>query len=173
MTNTPFVDEEKRDKFKIFMGKKLGDINEKIKEFIFPYKNEDKAVLQNDALLILKFDSYEEAKMAAIALNGFDVDKAHKVNVVTYMDFEKVATMEDTYISPKYFSFVDLLGWEDSNLIEMMMGRCKDKVFVGRIHYFRKEYQNIFSMNLSPNVQVKWSPQGKFLVTNEGNVSTK
>jgi hypothetical protein len=170
VTNTPFVEEEKREKFQVFMKKKLGEINEKIRDYIYPYKNEDKAILGNDALLILRFDSYEEAKMAATALNGFDIDKAHKVNVVTYMDFDKVAGMDDNYIQPKYFSFVDLLAWEESNLIEMVMAKCKDRVFVGRLHYFKKEFQQIFSLTLPQNVQVKWSPQGKFLVTNEGNV---
>jgi hypothetical protein len=171
VTNTPFVEEEKREKFQVFMKKKLGEINEKIKDYIFPYKNEDKAILGNDGLLILRFDSYEEAKMAAIALNGFDIDKAHKVNVVTYMDFDKMVSMDDHYVQPKYFSFLDLLGWEESNLIEMVMAKCKDRVFVGRLHYFKKEFQQIFSLTLSQNIQVKWSPQGKFLITNEGNVT--
>ena len=170
MTNTPFVEEEKREKFQVFLKKKLGELSEKIKEYIFPYKNDDKAVLGNDALLIFKFDSYEEAKMAAGVLNGFDIDKAHKVSVVTYIDFDKVTHMEDSYIPPKYFNFCELIAWEENNLIEMVMVRCKDRVFVGRLHYFKKEFQQLFTLNLNQNVNVRWSPQGKYLVTNEGNV---
>ncbi len=171
MANTPFVEEDKRDKFKVFLGKKLGEISEKIRDYIFPYKNEDKAVLGNDAMLFLKFDSFEEAKLAASALNGFDVDKAHKVNAVTYMDFDKVVQMDDKYHPANFFSFTDLIKWEESNLIEMVMARCNNRVFIGSIHYFKKEFTQIFSLNLNKNVSVKWSPQGKFLVANEGNVN--
>ena len=172
MANTPFVEIEKRDKFRAFMGKKLGEINEKIREYIFPYSNEDKAYFDNNAFLILKFDSFEDAKMAASALNGFDIDKSHKVNAVTYMDFDRVINMEDQYIAPKFFSFSDLLNWEENNLTEMVLSRCKDRVFVGRIHYFKKEFTQVFSMNVNPkqNVDIRWSPQGKYLAVNEGNV---
>ena len=170
MCNTPFVEEEKRDKFKVFLGKKLGELNEKIREYIFPYSNQDKAALGNDAVLVIKFDSFEEAKLAATALNGFDIDKAHKVNAVTYMDFDKVAAMDDKFVAPRFFSFIDLINWEDSNLIEMVMGKSNNKCFVGRIHYFKKEYNQLFSLPLGKNVNIKWSPQGKYLVTNEGTV---
>ncbi len=155
MTNTPFVEEEKREKFQVFMKKKLGELNEKIHEYIFPYKNEDKSVLGADAVLILKFASYEDAKLASIALNGFEVDKAHKVSVVTYMDYHKVETMDDQYISPKHFSFTDLLSWEENNFVEMVLARCKDRIFVGGVHYMKKEFQQAFSMSLAQNVNIK------------------
>ena len=172
MANTPFVEEEKRDKFKVFMGKKLGELNEKIREYIFPYINADKEYFDNNAFLILKFDSFEDAKLAAAALNGFDIDKSHKVNAVTYMDFDKVITMESNYSSPKFFSFSDLIQWEESNLIEMVFTKCANKVYIGKIHYFKKEFQQLFSFSLNnnKNVDIKWSPQGKFLTVNEGNV---
>jgi hypothetical protein len=173
VTNTPFVEEEKRDKFKLFLNKKLGELSAKIRDYIFPYINADKAVLGNDALLVIKFDSFEEAKLAATALNGFDIDKAHKVNAVTYMDFDKIATMDDKFIPPRFFSFSDLINWEDSNLTEMVLSKTNNKVFVGRIHYFKKEFTQLFSMPLNKNVNIKWSPQGKFIVANEGNVNLK
>lgn len=171
MTNTPFVEEEKRDKFKLFLNKKLGELSAKIRDYIFPYVNEDKAVLGNDGLLVIKFDSFEEAKLAASALNGFDIDKAHKVNAVTYMDFDKIASMDDKFVPPRFFSFSDLIKWEDSNLTEMVLSKANNKVFVGRIHYFKKEFTQLFSMPLNKNVNIKWSPQGKYIVANEGNVT--
>ena len=170
MSNTPFVEEEKREKFKAFLAKKFGELSEKIREYIFPYSNEDKAVIGNDAIVILKFDSFEEAKSAAAALNGFDIDKAHKVNAVTFMDYDKVVNMDDKYLAPKYFSMIDLIKWEESNLIEMVMAKTNSKVFIGKIHYFKKEFNQIYSMPLNKNASIKWSPQGKFLVSNDENV---
>lgn len=69
MANTPFVDEDKREKFQTFMNKTITkNFQEKIREYIFPYKNQDKEKLNNSGFIILKFDSFEEAKMAALAM---------------------------------------------------------------------------------------------------------
>ncbi len=67
--NTPFVEEEKRDKFQMFMNKTITkNFGDKIREYIFPYRNEDKEAMNNKGFIILKFDSFEEAKMAALAM---------------------------------------------------------------------------------------------------------
>jgi hypothetical protein len=44
------------------------NFQEKIREIIFPYSDEDKNHLKDSGFVLLKFDSYEEAKLAAIAL---------------------------------------------------------------------------------------------------------
>jgi hypothetical protein len=170
--NTPFVEEEKRDKFKLFLAKKFGsELSDKIREYIYPYVNSDKAQLDNNAILILKFDSYEEAKLAAIALNRLDIDKSHKAVVVTYMHYERNINMEDQFVPHNYFSFTELYKWEESNLTEMAMVKCSNKLFVGKIHYLKKEFQLIRKFDLAKQSDIKWSPQGTYLVFNEGNVN--
>ncbi len=68
LANIPFVEEEKRDKFKNFLLEKKfpKEIKQRelIKEFIFPYKNDDKSKYAS-WLLILKLDNYESAKLVA------------------------------------------------------------------------------------------------------------
>jgi hypothetical protein len=169
----PFVEEEKRDKFKLYMSKKVGeDIEKKIKEYIFPYSNEDKDYFQNNALIILKFGSYEEAKLASIALNDFQIDKSHKVNAVTYIDYDKIVGMNDSYTPPSYYSFIDLVNWEESNLIEMFVARKNNKLFLGKLHFLKKELIS-YSEIPCKNQNITWSPQGKYLAINEGNVKFK
>jgi hypothetical protein len=172
VTNMPFVEEEKRDKFKVYMSKKVGDdLASKIQDYIFPYSNDDKDYFNNNSLLIIKFETFEEAKLAAIALNGFQIDKSHKVNAITYIDFDRIIGMEDVYTPPKHFSFADLVQWEESNLIEMVMCKSADRVVIGKIHYLKKEFTPIYNINIRNALDVVWSPQGKYLSVNEGNVN--
>jgi hypothetical protein len=167
----PFVDEDKRDKFKMYMNKKVGeDIEKKIKEYIFPYSNEDKEYFGNNAFLILKFGSYEEAKLASNALNEFQIDKSHKINPVTYIDCDNILSLQDSYIPPNYFSFLDLVKWEESNLIEMFLSRKTNSLLVGKLHYLKKELSTLVEIPCKQQ-NVTWSPQGKFLVINQGNVN--
>ncbi len=87
------------------------------------------------------------------------------------MDYDRITTMEDNYVPMDYFSFIDLNTWEESNLTEMTMVKCNDRVFVGKIHYLKKEFQMLSKFMLNKQIDVKWSPQGKYLLMNEGNVS--
>jgi len=167
----PFVEEEKRDKFKMYMNKKVGeDIEKKIKEYIFPYTNEDKDYFGNNSFIILKFGSYEEAKLASVALNDFQIDKSHKVNATTYIEYDNILSMQDSYTAAEYFSFGDLVYWEESNLIEMFMARKNNNIFLGKLHYLKKELATFVEI---PNKfhNSTWSPQGKYLAINEGNVN--
>ena len=68
MTNLPFVEKEKQEKFKELIKKIAKNFQDKIKDFIFPYQDDEKEKLKNSGFLILKFDSYEEAKLASSAL---------------------------------------------------------------------------------------------------------
>lgn len=78
--------------------------------------------------------------------------------------------MDNEYKQHTYKSFVDLVRWEQSNLIEMVSLKCKDKIVIGRIHYLKKEFLPITTIPLSKVQTLKWSPQGKYLVIMEGNV---
>jgi hypothetical protein len=69
VTNTPFVERDKQEKFKLFINKKLiMNFQDKVRDIIFPYSDSDKDRLANSAFILLKFDSYEEAKLAANGL---------------------------------------------------------------------------------------------------------
>ena len=69
MTNTPFVEVEKRDKFKVFIATKLlPQFWNKVSDVIYPYVNEDRAKLNDKGLFILKMNSYEDARLVADAL---------------------------------------------------------------------------------------------------------
>ena len=69
MANTNVVESEKREKYKVFLSKSITkNFQDKIREVIFPYADEDIPKLNGSAFIILKFDSYEEAKLAASAM---------------------------------------------------------------------------------------------------------
>jgi hypothetical protein len=169
----PFIDELNKEKFKTFMGMKFGeDLKNKIQDYIFPYDDSDKEYLINKAFVILKFSSYEEAKLASIALQGFPIMKTNTINAITFMDFDKILNMEDTYVQPDKLSLKELVQWEESNLTEMFIVRKTNSICVSRIHHLKKEVAQIFNMDtrLINNNNIQWSPQGKYLVVNGGNV---
>lgn len=57
---------DKRNKFKQFLEKTLTkNFQDKIREIVFPYTDEDIPQLDGSGFIIFKFDSYEEAKLAA------------------------------------------------------------------------------------------------------------
>lgn len=64
--NTPFIVEEKKDKYRLFIEKKiLIFFKDAVKEYIYPYKNSDREKLGNRGILLLKFESAEYANEAA------------------------------------------------------------------------------------------------------------
>ena len=168
LTNTPFVEEAKQEKFKMFLNKKVTtNFKDKIKAFIFPYTDKDKDQLKDAALLFLQFETNEEAKLAAQALNGAQIDKTHKANAVTYLDYDKILSMEDKHTKPKYISFLEKIMWEENNLTEMFFLKSKEDISVGKVHYLKKEMKINYKIKNENINSIKWSPQGKYLIVNE------
>jgi hypothetical protein len=67
LTNLPFVEEEKREKFKETFTKKFIDaidFGDKLLEFHFAYTNKDKGTLKTGTC-ILKFINFQQAKLYA------------------------------------------------------------------------------------------------------------
>ena len=96
--NTPFVPVEKRANFKVFLEKKtFSNFKTYIKEYIFPYKNEDQKKLDNSGILIIKVESIEIASKIASALNGTEILKGRKLIALTYPDYEKISKMPENY----------------------------------------------------------------------------
>ncbi len=129
----------------------------------------DKEKLKNTGILILKFDSYEEAKMASAAFQDVSIAK-NKINAPTYIDFEKVIALDNEYHSANPKSFADLVRWEEGNLTEMCSIKFKDRISIFRLHYLKKEFLPIHSIPNSGIQSVRWSPQGRYFVVNTGDV---
>jgi hypothetical protein len=100
---------------------------------------------------------------------GVNIDKTHKVNSVTYNDYDRIISLENTYHKAPYKSFTDLVKWEEGNLTEMCSIRFKDRIVLYRLHYLKKEFLPLYTIPISKVPGLKWSPQGKYLVVNEGN----
>ena len=68
LANTPFIEASKRDKFKEFLNKTITkDFKDMIKEFTFPYTDEEKDNYKI-WIVLLKLETYEEAKLVANSL---------------------------------------------------------------------------------------------------------
>ena len=107
--NAPFIDEEKREKYKMYLKLKIvTTFKDNIKEYIFPYKNSDKEKLEGNAIIILKMDSADIVQKAAEALNGIKFDKTHEVIAVTYSDYEKIAKLPKKYEEKKQLNNLNL-----------------------------------------------------------------
>lgn len=69
VSNTNIVELEKREKFKAFLAKTITkNFQDKIRDVIFPYTDEDIPKLDGSGFIIFKLDSYEEAKLAASSM---------------------------------------------------------------------------------------------------------
>jgi hypothetical protein len=169
VTNIPFVEKEKQEKFKELVKKLAKNFSEKIKEFIFAYEDSDKDKLKNTGFLILKFDSYEEAKMASAALQDVSIAKS-KINAPTFIEFDKVIALDNEYHSVADKSFVDLVRWDEGNLTEMCSIKFKDRIVLFRLHYLKKEFLPIHTIPNNSLQTVRWSPQGKYFIVNTGDV---
>ena len=161
--NTPFVPEEKRANFKLFLEKKtFSGFKEHIKEYIFPYKNTDKDKLDNNGILIIKVVSIEISYKVAQALNGTEVVKGRKLIALTYPEFEKISKMSNTE-HEKEIKMVE--NWEKNNFEEMMFIESKDTISIGKVHFLKKTLEKKYELKNNKDINdIKWSPQGKYLV---------
>ena len=167
--NAPFIDEEKREKYKMYLKLKIvTTFKDNIKEYIFPYKNSDKEKLEGNAIIILKMDSADIVQKAAEALNGIKFDKTHEVIAVTYSDYEKIAKLPKKYEEKKQLEFENANQWEKSNFTEMLLIESKDKITVGTCHFLKKTYNKNYTLANSKEInEIKWSPQGKYLIASK------
>ena len=163
--NTPFVPVEKRENFKQFLEKKsFSKFKELIKEYIFPYKDSDKDKLNNNGILIIKLDSIENSYKVAEALNGIDITKGRKLIALTYPEYEKISKIPENY-EEHLNEIKQVENWEKNNFEEMMFIESKDKITVGKIHFLKKTFEKKYELKNNKNInEVKWTPQGKYLV---------
>ena len=165
LINTPFIEESKRDKFKIYIEKKItASFKESVKQYIFPYEDKDKEKMNNIGILLIEFFSNEQAKSAAKAMNGVQIDKTHKAVASTYLDYDKIISMEDVYQKPNYISFLKETLWEHSSLEEMLLLKSEEKNSISKLHFLKKELHENYSIPSDNINQINWSPQGKYLI---------
>ena len=163
LLNTPFVEEEKREKFKKLLNIKAENFKDTIKNYIFPYTNKDKEKMNNLGMVIIEFETNEQAKLAAKALNGIKLGK-HEAIATTYLDYDKILNTNEKYEEPKNVPFVEESKWEDNDLIEMLYLQNQNKISVGNIHFLKKELKINYQIENKDINIIKWSPQGKYLM---------
>jgi len=163
--NTPFVPVEKRANFKLFLEKKtFASFKAYIKEYIFPYKDSDKDNLNNNGILIIKVESIELSYKIAQALNGTEVVKGRKLIALTYPEFEKISKMPENF-EEHLNEIKQVENWEKNNFEEMMFIESKDRITVGKIHFLKKTFEKKYELKNNKDInEIKWSPQGKYLV---------
>ena len=163
--NTPFVPVEKRANFRLFLEKKtFASFKTLIKEYIFPYQDSDKDNLNNNGILIIKIDNIEHSYKIAQALNGTEVVKGRKLIALTYPEFEKISKMPENF-EEHLNEIKQVENWEKNNFEEMMFIESKDRITVGKIHFLKKTFEKKYELKNNKDInEVKWSPQGKYLV---------
>jgi hypothetical protein len=78
--------------------------------------------------------------------------------------------MSENFTPEEYFSLENLFIWEESNFKEMVFLHYNEKVTIGTIHFLKKEFTLIKEIPIKENSEVKWSPEGKYLIINNGEV---
>jgi hypothetical protein len=102
--------------------------------------------------------------------HGINIVKTHKVHAATFIDYKKIIKMSDNFTPKEYFSLENLFIWEESNFKEMVFLHYNEKVTIGTIHFLKKEFTFIKEIPIKENSEVKWSPEGKYLIINNGEV---
>lgn len=123
--------------------------------------------------MLLQFESNEEARLAANALNGAQIDKTHKAAAVTYYDYDKIIAMKDERSDPPYISFLDQVKWEESNLTEMLYLKTNKCISFEKLHYLKKEFTKTIELSSENVLKCEWSSQGKYLILLEPEVSSQ
>jgi WD40 repeat protein len=168
--NTPFINEEKREKYKLFLKAKVfNTFKDCIKEYIFPYKNSDEEKLGNNAILILKMESLDLTTKVAEEINGKKLDKTHTAIAIPYYEYEKIANLPNKFEEKKQ-TFDINYDWEKSNFTEMLLVESKDKITVGTVHFLKKNFTQNYTLPNTKDINgINWSPQGKYLVINKND----
>ncbi len=89
---------------------------------------------------------------------------------MAYVDYDKIITLDNVYHSLPPKSFLELVKWEEGNLTEMCSIIFKDRIVLFRLHYLKKEFLPLYTIPSNKAQKIKWSPQGKYFVVNEGDV---
>ena len=163
--NAPFIQEDKRERYKKFLSKTIFKLfSDCIKEYIFPYKDSDEEKLGDSAILILKLESLDLTTKVAEEINGKNLDKTHKAIAIPYYDYEKIANLPAQYAEKNKALEINN-EWEKSNFTEMLLVESKDKISVGTVHFLKKTFTKNYTLPNSKDInEIKWSPQGKYLV---------
>lgn len=125
---------------------------------------------------IIEFNSSENAGLAAKAINGVALDKAHTLRVYTMEEFEKIMKVSEHYIPPTILPKSELQKWLfDKELRDQycfLINKTNgSNVFVSWFDHLEKKPSNAISgrecVETRETLAIDWSLSGSYLVTIE------
>ena len=117
---------------------------------------------------VFEYVDAEAAKSVAKALDGFQLDKVHKLIACTFMDFDQIILTEDKYTPPKVLTKKELQEWLiDSKFREQFFIRNGSRVKIDWFDQIRKETVPTIQEEIQvPSKQdCEWSKSGSYFVT--------
>ena len=177
LLGSPFVEKAKQDKFKMYLTTKsvLTEFASMVKGIYFPYEDSDKPSLANGAMVIIKFDSIEEARLVRQTIDGKFIMKNSQGHSLLFDEFIQLVNYnkieKDEEKAQKFIENLKVCHeWEKETLEELYIKR-NDKLFQQcSLHYLRKEIKPLHEgCELKECDTLNWSPNGTFLIKNCGN----
>lgn len=165
--NLPKVPQEKYEKLtailtKIFAGP--GRIREG-----GLFHPQDDATKMSKGYAFVEYESVEQAKAAQAALNGYQLDKAHKFAATLYDECDRLAKVPDEYAEPEerqYTPGENLLDWlSDKRGRDQFVARYGDETEVCWNDAPKQQEESVYKRSFWTEAFVEWSPRGGMMAT--------
>lgn len=165
--NLPSVPPEKFDKLttilhKIFSGP--GRIREG--GLLHPV---DEASKMSKGYAFVEYENVAMARVAQAALNGYQLDKAHKFAATLFDEAERLAAVPDQYAEPDervYTPGENLRAWlSDKRGRDQFVARYGDETEVCWNDAPKQQEETVFKRSCWTDAFVEWTPQGSMLAT--------
>ncbi|PRW39159.1 Eukaryotic translation initiation factor 3 subunit B [Chlorella sorokiniana] len=129
----------------------------------------DEATKMSKGYAFVEYENVEQARATQGALNGYQLDKAHKFAACLYDEFERLAKVPDAYEEPGERVFTpgeNLLDWlTDKRGRDQFVLRYGDETEVCWNDAAKQQEESVYKRSFWTEAFVEWSPRGGMLAT--------
>lgn len=165
--NLPAVPAEKYDKLTAILTKIFGGSG-RIREGGL-FHPQDEATKRSKGYAFVEYENAEQARAAQAALNGYQLDKAHKFAATLFDEADRLAKVPDEYGGPEertYAPAENLLEWlSDKRGRDQFAIRYGDETEVCWNDAPKQQEETVYKRSFWSEAFVEWSPQGSMLAT--------
>jgi translation initiation factor 3 subunit B len=175
----PFFDQELNNMIVIVgLPETKGDITEKLKAAleklltarklpVFSKLSFGGSAASTNGTAVLEFADPETAKNVAKAFDNFQLDNKHKLNALTFSEFDQILNTKDKYEVPKILTKQELQAWLlDPRNRDQFMLRSSSKIKLNWFDHVERKTEDVLAKDISitANNDCEWSKSGSYLV---------
>ncbi|PSC71923.1 Eukaryotic translation initiation factor 3 subunit B [Micractinium conductrix] len=165
--NLPAVSQEKYEKLTAILTKIFSGSGRILEGGLFhPQDSETK---MSKGYAFVEYENAEQAKAAQAALNGYQLDKAHKFAATLFDEVDRLAKVPEQYQEPEERTFTpgeNLLEWlGDKRGRDQFVARYGDETEVCWNDAPKQQEETVYKRSFWTEAFVEWTPHGSMLTT--------